>query len=78
VKRDPYASALARTWVAQLVQEREKRGITVAQLASTLGCSHANVREWEIGEHMPRVETLIRWAEALGRELQLVESVGSP
>lgn len=47
-------------------------GLSQAQLAQRLGVSQPLVARTEKGEHMVSEETIRRWAEALGLDVQLV------
>lgn len=48
-----------------LKKQREKRGITQAELAKKLGVTQEAVTKWETGRNKPRASTLIKLAEIL-------------
>ncbi|MCH5196634.1 MAG: helix-turn-helix transcriptional regulator [Oscillospiraceae bacterium] len=57
--------------VAQrLIYFREKRGITTNKLANLAGVSQSHLREIELGQRNPTVETLSFFCEALGISLE--------
>ncbi len=57
--------------VAQRIKElREKRGLTTNKLANLAGVSQSHLREIEMGERNPTVETLSYFCEALGVSLE--------
>ncbi len=57
--------------VAQRIKElREKRGLTTNRLANLAGVSQSHLREIEMGERNPTVETLSYFCEALGVSLE--------
>ncbi|MEU4558410.1 helix-turn-helix transcriptional regulator [Actinoplanes sp. NPDC023936] len=59
-------------------QLREAAGFTQADLAAELGITASAVSRMESGLRMPRPATLIRWADALQRmEERLQSSIGS-
>lgn len=49
---------------------REKRGITTNKLANLAGISQSHLREIELGQRNPTVETLSYFCEALGVSLE--------
>lgn len=49
---------------------REKRGITTNKLANLAGVSQSHLREIELGQRNPTVETLSYFCEALGVSLE--------
>lgn len=57
--------------VAQrLIYLREKRGITTNKLANLAGISQSHLREIELGQRNPTVETLSFFCDALGVSLE--------
>ncbi|MDE7361662.1 MAG: helix-turn-helix domain-containing protein [Oscillospiraceae bacterium] len=57
--------------VAQrLIFLREKRGITTNKLANLAGISQSHLREIELGQRNPTVETLSFFCDALGVTLE--------
>lgn len=49
---------------------REKKGITVNKLANLAGISQSHLREIELGQRNPTVETLSYFCDALGISLE--------
>ena len=49
---------------------REKRGITTNKLANLAGISQSHLREIELGQRNPTVETLSYFCDALGISLE--------
>lgn len=54
---------------ARLRTERERRGLTQKQLASTVGCSQKHLSRLESGHVRPYLDTVQRLAETLGVSL---------
>ena len=54
----------------RLIELREKRGITTNKLANIAGISQSHLREIELGQRNPTVETLSFFCEALGISLE--------
>ena len=64
--------------VAQrLIYLREKRGITTNKLANLAGISQSHLREIELGQRNPTVETLSFFCDALGVSLEEFFSEGN-
>ena len=63
--------ALARAVAVWLARFRATSGLSQQQLAARLGVSQPVVARLESGEHVPKVETLLRLAETLGMSLRL-------
>lgn len=63
--------ALARAIAIWLTRFRADRKLTQGELAARLGVSQAVVARLEAGEHVPKLETLLRLADALGMSLHL-------
>lgn len=64
--------------VAQrLIYLREKRGITTNKLANLAGISQSHLREIELGQRNPTVETLSFFCDALGVSLEEFFSDGN-
>jgi len=57
----------------QLMELRERRGITQIDLASTTGIAQSEISRIERGSANPTEKTLLRIADALGADLRLVE-----
>ena len=58
--------------IAALVDRRRRLDLTQADVGNAIDAAASEVGRWEIGHRMPQVETLIRWAAALGGEIQIV------
>lgn len=54
---------------AQLAAARKEARLTKATVANRVGVSATAVGMWEGGGSKPSVETLVRWAHSLGREI---------
>lgn len=54
----------------RLIELREKRGITTNKLANLAGISQSHLREIELGQRNPTVETLSYFCDALGISLE--------
>ena len=53
--------------VGALVQgKRRARGETATDVAARIGLARQNYRRFELGTHMPHLDTLVRVARALG------------
>lgn len=50
----------------QFQQLREKKGMSQAQLANTLGLERSTIAKWETGTSMPRANLLPKLASTLG------------
>ena len=59
----------------QLIELREKHGLTQAQLAERCGIAQADISRIERGSTSPTARTLQRIADALDADLRLVERV---
>lgn len=59
-------------------QVRESVGVTQAELARRLGVTQPAVNRWESGRRRASVATLQRIAEALGLNLTVIFSAGTP
>jgi DNA-binding XRE family transcriptional regulator len=51
---------------------REQAGMTQAELAVVLGIKQPNIARWETGERLPRVDTAVRLAKALGTTVEAI------
>lgn len=62
--------------IAKLIQARQELQLTQAQLAERMGTTQNTISRLESGESNPRLDTLVRAAQALGRDLtiEFVES----
>ncbi len=61
----------------QLIELRERRGMTQAELAVATGIDQADISRIERGSANPTEKTLLRIADALGADLRLVERTAS-
>ncbi len=59
----------------QLIDLREKHGLTQAQLAERSGVAQADISRIERGSTHPTTKTLQRIAEALDADVRLIERV---
>lgn len=57
----------------QLVELRERRGMTQAELAAATGMDQGDISRIERGSANPTEKTLLRIADVLGADLRLVE-----
>ncbi|MCB1257405.1 MAG: helix-turn-helix transcriptional regulator [Microthrixaceae bacterium] len=60
----------------QVIELRERHGLTQAELAERSGIDQCDISRIERGATSPRTRTLKRIAAALGAELRLVEITG--
>jgi ribosome-binding protein aMBF1 (putative translation factor) len=58
---------------AQVMELRDKHGLTQAELAKRCGVDQGDISRIERGETSPTTRTLQRIADALGADLRLVE-----
>ena len=63
------ASAL----VAELIAAREELGMNRQEIARRSGMQRHVIGSGELGDTLPRLSTLIRWADALDYEVRLVK-----
>jgi DNA-binding XRE family transcriptional regulator len=54
-----------------LIKAREKAGMTQAQVARRMGTTQSVVARIEGGQNPPNLKTLQRYAEAVGRRIQV-------
>jgi DNA-binding XRE family transcriptional regulator len=64
-------TALARAVALRLTTYRAEHGLTQTQLARKLGMKQPAVARLEMGEQSPKIDTLVRIAEALGIEFMV-------
>ena len=71
------ADVLARTYAIamQIVELRERHGLTQAGLAERCGVDQGDISRIERGATSPTTRTLHRIGEALGADVRLVERV---
>ena len=60
--------------VGRLIARRGELGLTQAQLAERMGVAQPRVAEWEGGKTTPGLDTVERWADALGLVLHLIDA----
>lgn len=61
---------LVKDIVTQLVEERQRLGITQQEIADTTGMKAPNVTRIESCRYTPTLSILMRYAEAVGKELK--------
>lgn len=66
-----FAAADAKALGCLLKALREDSGMTKSALARKMGVPHRSVAKLENGEHSPTVQSVSRWADALGFEAQV-------
>lgn len=64
----------ADIFVSRLRETRERKGIPPEELASSLGLHSHVIRDWEDGKRYPRISSALRWAAALGVNLDMREA----
>lgn len=57
--------------IAVLKRERESRGLKAEELAVSLRLHPHVIRDWEDGKRYPRFSSAVRWADALGYDIQI-------
>jgi len=72
-RRQSEVFAGAYDLAVQLIELRERRGLTQAELAAVTGIDQGDISRIERGAANPTEKTLIRIADALGADLRLVE-----
>jgi transcriptional regulator with XRE-family HTH domain len=68
---EPELEALTRALSVQVEAERGRRGLTQAELAELCGTTQSAVARLERGTRPPRLDTLLRIANALDCELDV-------
>lgn len=68
---EPELDALTRALAVQVAAERARRGLTQAELATLCGTTQSAVARLERGSRPPRLDTLLRIANALDCELDI-------
>jgi DNA-binding XRE family transcriptional regulator len=66
---------MARQTGSRLAEERQRHGLTQAQLAETMGVTPGRVSQIECGE-FATIEAVARYVEALGGRLDLIARFG--
>lgn len=76
LKRKSFVALVAS--LAQFKSEREKQGLTLDEVATRMGIDSPALSRLETGKTLnPTVATLVKWADALGRELHMELSTPS-
>lgn len=57
----------------QLRDRRIATGLSQEAVAERIGYALRSFQAWETGQNNPKPGSLVKWAEALGLEIQLVE-----
>lgn len=71
-KRVKARAEVMRALAATLKSEREKRGLSLADVASRSGIDKAALSRFENAANLnPQLDTLLRYAEAIGAELNI-------
>ena len=68
---EPELDALTRALAVQVTAERVRRGLTQVELAALCGTTQSAVARLEKGTRPPRLDTLLRIANALDCELEV-------
>lgn len=68
---DPDVAEVVRRLRRTLTLKRIANDWTQAHLARLIGCADNTVSTYETGRRTPSLPTLVRWADALGFELEL-------
>jgi transcriptional regulator with XRE-family HTH domain len=68
---EPELQALSRMLAVQVTAERVRRGLTQADLAALCATTQSAVARLERGSRPPRLDTLLRIANALDCELDV-------
>jgi DNA-binding XRE family transcriptional regulator len=76
-RRQSEVFAGAYDMATQLIELREQRGMTQAELAAATGLDQADISRIERGTANPTERTLLRIAHALDADLRLVERTAS-
>jgi transcriptional regulator with XRE-family HTH domain len=68
---EPELDALSHALAVQVAAERARRGLTQAELAALCGTTQSAVARLERGTRPPRLDTLLRVANALDCDLDV-------
>ena len=68
---DEDIEAVAKAVAARVVEERHRRGLSQAELAELCATTQSAIARLEAGVRPPRVDTLVRIANALDCNLQI-------
>jgi len=75
INRESFAAIL--TLVARFKAERERQGLTLAEVAERMGIDAPALSRLETGKMLnPTLATLHKWAQALGRKLEVELTAG--
>jgi transcriptional regulator with XRE-family HTH domain len=69
---EPELDALSQALAVQVTAERARRGLTQVELAALCGTTQSAVARLERGTRPPRLDTLLRIANALDCELEVI------
>lgn len=58
--------------ISQIIEERSKQDITQEELALRVGTQKSNISRFESGAYNPSLDFLIKIANSLGKEVQIV------
>ena len=67
------AMDMAQALVAELIVAREALGMDRYEIARRSGMQKSVIGSGELGDSLPRMSTLIRWANVLGYDVKLVK-----
>ena len=70
------AKDMADALVAELIAARESLGMDRREIERRSGLQRHVIGSSELGDSLPRVPTLIRWADVLGYDVKLVKREG--
>ena len=63
----------AEALIAELIAAREALGMDRQEIARRSGMQRHVISTGELGDTVPRLTTLIRWADVLGYDVRLVK-----
>ena len=63
--------AKRREMAEELARARKEAGMTQYELADLAGVGRSSVTVWECGYNLPRLDSLVRLAEAMGKDLKI-------
>ena len=70
---DEYAKLKPRyDVISQIIEERSRQDITQEELALRVGTQKSNISRFESGTYNPSLDFLIKIANSLGKEVQIV------
>ena len=58
--------------ILQIIEERSKQSITQEELALRVGTQKSNISRFESGTYNPSLDFLVKVAQSLGKEMQIV------